>query len=119
MTSITWPSALPQVARLDGLSGKRKTNVIRTEMDAGPAKTRQRYSVSIKNFIGSVILNEEQREILETWYKTTLANGALRFVMKDPQTLLTGEFRFVEDYEEDSTGDGLWTIRLPLEKLNA
>lgn len=119
MTSITWPSALPQVARLEGLNGKRKSNVIRTSMDAGPDKARQRYSVTTKNFTGSVILDGNQRQALELWYKSTLAGGVLRFVMKDPQTLRAAEFRFTDDYEEESTGDGLWIIKLPLEKLNA
>ncbi len=88
-------------------------------MDAGPSKARQRYSVSTKNFTGTVILTEAQRTLLEVWYKSTLASGALRFAMKDPQTLQLAEFRFTDDYSEDSTGDGLWTINLPLEKLNA
>ena len=119
MTSITWPVSLPQVMRLDGLSGKKKSNVIRTTMDAGPAKARRRYSVTTKTFEGSVILNGTQRAILESWHDNTLGNGALRFTMKDPQTLKVCEFRFTDDYTEDQSGDGLWIINLPLEKMNA
>lgn len=119
MTSITWPQGLPDTIRLEGLNGKRQSNVIRTSMDAGPDKARQRYSVSTKKFTGSVILNGSQRKALELWYKSTLACGVLRFVMKDPQTSRPAEFRFTDDYEEESTGDGLWMIKLPLEKLNA
>lgn len=119
MTSITWPQGLPDIMRLEGLNGKRKSNVIRTSMDAGPDKARQRYSVTTKNFTGSVILDGNQRQALELWYKSTLANGVLRFVMKDPQTSRPAEFRFMDDYDEESTGDGLWIIKLPLEKLDA
>lgn len=118
MTSIVWPSSLPQVLRLDGQKGRRKSNVIRTEMDAGPIKARRRYTVTEKLFEGSVILTEEQRETLENWYKNDLGDGTLRFVMKDPQTLVPAEFRFTEDYDEDSL-DGLWQITMKLEKLNA
>lgn len=104
--------------RLEGLSGKLRTAVIRTDMDAGPQKTRRRYTVSQKDFSGSVVVTEAQRKILETWYEKILGNGALRFVMADPQTLEPAEFRFLEDYSEEST-DGLWTITMNLEKLNA
>ena len=92
--------------------------MVRTDMDAGPQKTRRRYTVSQKDFSGSVMVTEVQRRILDTWYKEILGNGALRFVMTDPQTLQPAEFRFTEDYNEDSI-DGLWIITMQLEKLNA
>ena len=118
MTDIIWPSYLPQVMRLEGLSGKKKSNVIRTQMDAGPQKARRRYTVSTKDFTGSIVLNETQRELFENWYDNVLGSGALRFVMKDPQTLQLSEFRFTDDYDEDAS-DGLWIITMILEKMNA
>lgn len=118
MTEITWPDELPQLLRLEGLSATKKGNVIRTSMDAGPAKARQRYTVSIKNFTGSILVTENQRKILENWYTNILGNGTLRFKMKDSQTLEFAEFRFLQDYTERSL-DGLWEISLNLEKLNA
>ncbi len=65
MANIIWPPSLPQVMRLEGLGGKKKSNVVRTQMDAGPQKTRRRYTVSTKEFTGSVVLTEAQREYLE------------------------------------------------------
>lgn len=119
MTSITFPEELPATLRLNGLSGKPKGNVIRTEMDAGPAKQRQRYSVSTKEFSGSLVLNSSQRQIFEEWYENTLGSGALRFKMKDPQTLREEEFRFTDDYNENCDENGMWTIVMPLERMNA
>ena len=118
MTKLTWPAELPQLLRLEGLSATKKGNVIRTSMDAGPAKARQRYTVSTKNFTGSILVTESQRKILENWYTNILGNGTLRFKMKDSQTLEIAEFRFLQDYTERSL-DGLWKISLNLEKLNA
>lgn len=118
MTELTWPDELPQLLRLEGLSATKKGNVIRTSMDAGPAKARQRYTVSSKNFTGSILVTESQRKILENWYTNILGNGTLRFKMKDSQTLEFAEFRFLQDYTERSL-DGLWEISLNLEKLNA
>ncbi len=118
MTNITWPSSLPQVIRLEGLGAKRKSNVIRTQMDAGPQKARRRYTAITKEFTGSVVLTESQRELLEDWYQNMIGDGALRFVMKDPQTLQLAEFRFLEEYDEEAS-DGLWIITMKLEKMNA
>lgn len=118
MTELTWPQELPQLIRLNGLSATKKGNVIRSSMDAGPAKARQRYTVSTKNFTGSILVTESQRKILENWYTNVLGMGTLRFKMKDSQTLEYAEFRFLQDYTEKSV-DGLWEISLNLEKLNA
>ena len=87
-------------------------------MDAGPQKTRRRYTVQSKEFTGSVVVNESQREILEDFYDNILGSGVLRFVMKDPQTLQLAEFRFLEEYDEEAS-DGLWIITMKLEKMNA
>lgn len=118
MTDVTWPSTLPQVLRLEGLNAKKKPNVVRTQMDAGPQKVRRRYTISTKEFSGTIVVSEAQREILEDFYDNVLGNGVLRFVMKDPQTLQPSEFRFLEDYDEDAS-DGLWQITMKLEKMNA
>ena len=118
MTDIKWPDSLPQVLILDGLNAKKQNSVVRTEMDAGPAKQRRRYTVSQKDFKGSIVVTENQRQTLEDFYDSVLGGGVLRFVMKDPQTLLPGEFRFKEHYDEDSL-DGNWRITMTLEKMNA
>ena len=118
MTSIVWPSSLPQALRLDGLQGQPKTNVIRTTMDAGPQKQRRRYTVSTKDFNGTILITEAERRIFENFYKNTIADGSLRFLMKDPQTLQFQEFRFREIYREENI-NGLWKITMPLEKMNA
>lgn len=117
MASIRWPASLPQMLRLEGLNAQRKSSVIRTQMDAGPVKVRQRYTVTTKEFTGTVLLTETQRKTLEEWYQNTLGSGVLRFEMIDPQTLQFAEFRFIEDYQETSV-DGYWEISMTLEKLN-
>lgn len=118
MAEILWPAELPQVLILDNLSAEKQNNVIRTQMDAGPQKIRRRYTVATKNFSGQIVVTEAQRRVLEDWYDNDLASGALRFLMKDPQTLILSQFRFREHYKEDSL-NGVWKITLSLEKMNA
>lgn len=116
MTTITYPSDLP-LMRLDGMQTERTSSLVRTEMDAGPAKVRRRYTVSSKYFSGTIILTSEQRNAFEYWYKNALGDGVLRFSMADPQTLQANDFRFAEDYTEESV-EGLWKITMKLEKMN-
>ena len=109
---------MPQVLILDGLNAEKKNAVIRSETDAGPAKQRRRYTVATKDFSGSMVVTESQREKLEAWFDSVIGGGALRFVMKDPQTLELAEFRFRQPYKEESL-DGKWRITMSLEKMNA
>ena len=118
MTDIYWPLKLPQVLMTDGLSAKKKSCVIRTEMDAGPAKQRRRYTVSTKEVTGTILLTTQQLLRFESFYDNEIGCGALRFQMKDPQTLEWAQFRFTDNYSIDSA-DGLWRVNLPLEKMNA
>jgi hypothetical protein len=101
---------------MEGLSAKQNSNVIRTEMDAGPAKARRRYTVVSKTFSGKLFLSASQRLVLEQFYRAALADGVLRFNFTNPQTLETQEFRFTEDYTETSL-DGGFEIAISLERL--
>jgi len=116
MTEIFWPNELPNTLLMDGLSVQRKSSVVRTQMDAGPKKVRRRYTASTKTFTGRMILDINQRMVLEQFYNITLADGVLRFNFTDPQTLEIGEFRFTEDYQEISL-EGMFAISMSLERL--
>ena len=101
---------------LNGLSAKSNTSVVRTKMDAGPDKIRRRYTASTKTFKGKMMLDASQRLELEIFYKTVLADGVFRFNFLDPQTLEIAEFRFTENYTENSV-DGKFEISMSLERL--
>jgi len=116
MADIFWPEGLPNTLQMDGLAAKQNSNVIRTKMDAGTAKTRRRYTAITKIFTGKMLLDATQRTDLERFYRVSLADGVLRFNFKDPQTLETGEFRFTEGYGENSVG-GMFEITMSLERL--
>lgn len=111
-----WPDTLPKTLLLEGLSATRKSSVVRTQMDAGPFKTRRRYTSSVKNYKGKMLLTHEQRNELERFYREQLADGVLRFLFTDPLSLETGEFRFLEDYTENSLG-GHFEVQMSLERL--
>jgi hypothetical protein len=116
MAAISWPAELPATLLLEELTAKQDSNVIRTAMDAGPKKTRRRYTANTKTFTGRLLLTPSQRAVLEQFYHTALADGVLRFNFINPQTLVPQEFRFTDDYTETAV-DGLYEITLSLERL--
>jgi hypothetical protein len=116
MTSISYPANLPGI-RSNGFQSQYHDPVIRTQMDAGPAKQRLRYTAAPKKFTGTIIATEDEREIFEAWFTETLGFGTLRFVMQNPQTLQPEEFRFTGVYAETET-DGHFEISLPLERMS-
>ena len=117
MINIYWPEVLPLTLRMNGLSAKRNSNVIRTTMDAGPKKARRRYTASSKEFTGSMLLDASQFFEFDQFYRVTLADGVLRFNFTDPQTLEIAEFRFTDDPTETSV-DGKFEISMQLERLS-
>jgi hypothetical protein len=85
-------------------------------MDAGPVKQRLRYTAVPKQFNGSIIVDEEERKIFETWFTQTLGFGTLRFLMRNPETGVYEEFRFTKTYTE-TEAEGYFEISLSLERL--
>jgi hypothetical protein len=116
MTAISYPANLPGI-RSSGFQSEYQDPVIRTQMDAGPGKQRLRYTAAPKKFTGTIVVDEAEREIFETWFTETLGFGTLRFVMLNPQTLQPEEFRFTGVYAE-TEADGLFELSLPLERMS-
>ena len=116
MAAISWPTELPETLRIEGLKSQYKDPVLRTDMDAGPPKTRLRYTRPPKYYTGTIIVDEQQRRILDYFYRITTRFGALRFNFKNPQSLEVREFRFKAPPDESSTA-GCYTVALQLEEL--
>ena len=116
MAGISWPDTLPADFLADGLSIQPQSNVIRTTMDAGPKKTRRRYTARTVKFSSKQRFDGNELDIFEQFYHTILADGVLRFNYADPLTNQLAEFRFTEDYTAVEIG-GLWEVTLSLERL--
>ena len=82
MAIPVWPSTLPQTPQ-KGYNISGGPNIIRSNMDAGPAKQRFRGN-SVKKLNLSFIMTTEQVTLFETFVNTTLS-GVLRFQFKDPK----------------------------------
>ena len=84
--TINWPSTLPARPSSDGYSETLPNNLIRTQMDVGPAKVRRRTTTTVRRFTLNFYLTQDEVAILKTFYEVTLAYGALAFVFNDPRT---------------------------------
>ena len=117
MASIDWPASLPQVLRLEGLKTKDQNAVVRTDMDAGPAKVRLRFTSAYEDVSGSVVLTQEELSVLQTFFRTACKKGAVRFNMMHPITSEIKEFRFKSTPDLSPSGDGNFIVSLELEAL--
>lgn len=115
MADIYYPANLPEVIA-PGYKAQDQDGVIRTDMDAGPQKTRRRYTACSEYINCQVVCDDTEYHNFMTFYRTTTARGALRFIMKHPVTRTNRYFRFMAPPQE-ADNSGLWTISLQLEAL--
>lgn len=90
-----WPGTLPQrLLQNPGLTESPPDTRLETEMDAGPAKVRNRFTAAPRPIRGAIGLTLAQRATLETFFITTLHNGVDRFDWIHPTTGSAATFRF-------------------------
>lgn len=82
--SVTWPSTLPNCPERD-YSESLKDNVIRSDMDAGMQKQRQRYTRTQRMMSVSFLLTDAQKATFYTFF-SNIKGGALPFNFPDPLT---------------------------------
>ena len=77
----SWPAGLP--AFQNNIVETRQAGAVRTEMSAGPSKSRPRFSAVSKFYQCRLILTEAQRTTFDNFYES-LGEGAATFTMPDP-----------------------------------
>jgi hypothetical protein len=102
---------------VDGYSIQPDEAIIRTDMEAGPARQRRRYTQTPSKIAVKWIMSPEQFCLFEAWYKYYAKEGAEWFVI----TLLGGiglteqEARFTKQFEAGLIAGRLWQITSELE----
>lgn len=79
-----WPGTLPQALLLAGASKGLGDGLLEYQPDTGPSITRRRTTAVMRPLVGSMMLTDTQVATFETFYLTTLMNGALPFTFPDP-----------------------------------
>ncbi len=115
-TTITFPSNLPY-PKVDGYSIKPDEAIVRTDMEAGPARQRRRYTQTPSKITVNWMMTRDQFSLFEAWYKYHAKEGAEWFYI----TLLGGlglieqEARFTQQFEASLYNGILWEITSELE----
>lgn len=110
-----WPGSLPQLSLLAGALETVQDGTIRTEMDAGPAKRRRRYTAVVRRFTVPLVLTTDQVATLETFYDSTLQGGVDAFDWTHPRTGAAVSLAFVARYQLTPIGGGYYQVILDVE----
>lgn len=113
----SWPATLPDQPLQNGYKESPPNLVIRTEMDAGPAKVRRAMTSNVRQISCHMILTSEQLDTFEDFFIDDCASGATRFTWTHPRTGTSADFRFVGQpvYEPLSGTD--WDVTFELELM--
>ena len=84
MTVASWPAELPRPMRQSYQFG-RGDGRLRTPQDAGPPRTRLRYSAVPSLVAMTVDLSVDETLRLDRFYDEEVGRGSLPFLMPDPE----------------------------------
>ena len=113
---LRFPQHLPYPT-VENYSIKPGEAIIRTDMEAGPARQRRRYTQTPSRISVRWLMNPEQFCVFEAWYKYHAKEGGEWFFI----TLLGGiglssqEARFTQQFEAKLLNGYLWEITSELE----
>lgn len=85
-------------------------NIVRSEMEVGPQKTRPIQSSPMFNVKMDISICDDKLSSFRQWFNNELRWGANWFIMKDPFDGTERRFRFLEySFEWSKVGDVLQT----------
>ena len=117
MSVPVWPAELPQQLFVNGYSQSFAETTIKSDMDAGPAKVRRRFTAGVEPVSGTMLLTETQLGYLRTFFVDTLLGGSLRFSWTKPPAHSTAcEMRFTAPPSWTKV-EGDYEVNLSLEVL--
>ena len=114
--TVSWPATLP-LPTIDGYSIRPGEAIVRTEMEAGPARQRRRFTQVPSRIAVRWLLRQDQFALFESWYRWHAKEGAEWFEID----LLGGiglsdhEARFTRQFEARPRGGVLWEVISELE----
>jgi len=113
----TWPATLPQVLQVSGFEETLGAFTIRTQMDAGPAKQRRRFTAAPRPVTGSITVDADGWDDFVEFYETTLEGGSLSFDWVKPGTATPATFRFTAPPSRTAFGGDIYIVSMQLEIL--
>lgn len=112
--TISFPRYLPYPT-IEGYTIKPDEAIVRTEMEAGLARQRRRFTQTPSKITVKWIMNREQFSLFEAWYKYHAKEGAFLISLLGGLGLLEQEARFIKQFEASLFNGILWEITSELE----
>lgn len=114
--TVIFPEKLPYPTT-EGYAIKPGEAIVRTDMEAGPARQRRRYEQTPSKISVRWVMNREQFSLFEAWYKYHAKEGAEWFYITlfGGLGLLEQEARFTQQFEAKLLNGYLWEITSELE----
>lgn len=111
-----FPKHLP-LPTVQGYKIKPDDAILRTDMEAGLARQRRRFSQTPSKISVRWLMNQEQFSLFEAWYKYHAKEGAEWFLISllGGLGLLEQEARFIKQFEASLFNGTLWEITSELE----
>lgn len=114
----TWPITLPVEPVADSIIETPPNLLARSEMDAGPAKVRKRFTAGVRKFEVAYVFQPAEMAIWEDFYENSLSDGALSFTYPHPRKWGTFiSVRLMEPPTYKHKGAGCYDVGLKLEQL--
>lgn len=113
----TWPLTLPTYFLAKGYSENPKSQLIKSDIDVGPAKLRRRFTTDALFINGQMRMSQSQLDDLETFYLTTLLGGTLTFDLVNPINSVSRELRFINPYIASHIGGVYYDVSFQLEVM--
>lgn len=111
-----WPSVLPE-AEMPSYGYERRDIAIRTEMDTGRTRMRQRFSDGPATVNLTWKMTHFQMAYFEGWWLNIIAAGTLPFTtkIKIGSGWIDHECRFLKPYTASVLGDDIFQVSAPVE----
>lgn len=112
-----FPSALQELLNQAGFTQELGSVIIRSKMDVGPEKVRQRFTKGIDKFSCTIDMDYDDYATLTTFFKTTLSGGSKTFLYDHPMTGVESEFRFIKEPSITPIGGRVFRLNFQWEEM--
>ncbi len=114
--TAAWPDTLP-LPTIEGYGIRPGEAILRTEMEAGPARQRRRFTNTPSRITARWVMRAEQFLLFESWYRWAAAEGGAWFEIDllGGLGLLAQEARFTRQFEARPYRGRLWEVTSELE----
>ena len=113
----TWPVGVPTDVLINGYNESPPDNVLRSPMDVGPDKIRQRSTSAPRPMTWVIVMTTSELATFDSWFTGTLSYGALTFNFTLPRTSVSDEVRFTSQPDYQKMGGDYWSVVMPIEVM--